>query len=88
MVLRVQQEKASMRKFALGLAVLSLVALPLLAGEFNKKVSVGDKAPDFSGIPAVDAKGEDTSLTTSRKTWSLWCSSAITARSSKRMKTA
>jgi len=54
-----------MRKFALGLAVLSLVALPLLAGEFNKKVSVGDKAPDFSGIPAVDSKGEDTSLTLS-----------------------
>ncbi len=54
-----------MRKFALGFAVLSLVALPLLAGEFNKAVSIGDKAPDFSGIPAVDSKGEDTSLTLS-----------------------
>jgi peroxiredoxin len=53
-----------MRKFALGLAIVSLVALPVLAGQFNKKVSVGDKAPDFSGIPAVE-NGEDTSLSLS-----------------------
>lgn len=53
-----------MRKFALSLAVLALVAAPALAGEFNKVVSVGDKAPTFSGIPAHNPiTGEATSLT-------------------------
>ena len=51
-----------MRKFALGLVVLSLIAMPAIAGKYNKKVSVGDKAPDFSGLPAVE-NGSDTSLT-------------------------
>jgi peroxiredoxin len=51
-----------MRKSVLSLAVVALVALPALAGKWNKKVSVGDKAPEFSGIPAT-MKGEDTSLT-------------------------
>jgi len=59
-----QQEIASMRKFALGLVVLSLIAMPAIGGKFNKAVSVGDKAPEFSGIPAVE-NGEDTSLTLS-----------------------
>jgi peroxiredoxin len=31
-------------------------------GKYNKKVSAGDKAPEFSGLPAVE-NGEDTSLT-------------------------
>jgi len=53
-----------MRKFALGLAVLSLIAIPAIADGFNKAVKVGDKAPDFSGIPAVE-NGQDTSLTLS-----------------------
>jgi len=51
-----------MRKFALGLVVLSLIAMPAIAGKYNKKVSVGDKAPEFSGLPAVE-NGSDTSLT-------------------------
>ncbi len=50
-----------MRKFMLSLAVLGLIGAPAFAGKFNKVVSIGDKAPDFSGIPAVQ-KGEDTSL--------------------------
>ena len=53
-----------MRKSVLSLAVLALVASPLLAGQFNKKVSVGEKAPTFSGIPAV-MKDQETSLTLS-----------------------
>ena len=53
-----------MRKFALSLVVLSLVALPAIAGKYNKTISVGDKAPDFAGLPAVE-NGSDTSLTLS-----------------------
>jgi peroxiredoxin len=53
-----------MRKVVLSLAVVSLVALPVFAGKYNKVISVGQKAPDFSGIPAVQ-NGEDTSLTLS-----------------------
>jgi peroxiredoxin len=52
-----------MRKVLLSLAIMGLVAAPALAGpgKFNKKVSVGEKAPDFSGLPAV-ANGQDTSV--------------------------
>ena len=53
-----------MRKIALSLVVLSLVAVPAFAGKYNKAISVGDKAPDFAGIPAV-ANGEQQSLTLS-----------------------
>jgi peroxiredoxin len=53
-----------MRKVLLSLVVVSLVALPAFAGKYNKVISVGQKAPDFSGVPAVN-NGEDTSLTLS-----------------------
>lgn len=55
-----------MRKWFLSLAVLALVASPALAGpgKFNKVVAPGDKAPTFSGIPAV-LDGQDASLTLS-----------------------
>jgi thiol-disulfide isomerase/thioredoxin len=53
-----------MRKIALSLVVLSLVAVPAFAGKYNKAISVGDKAPDFAGIPAVE-NGEQQSLTLS-----------------------
>jgi len=46
----------------LSLAVLALVASPALAGRYNKVVSVGEKAPAFSGIPATTKSGEETSL--------------------------
>jgi len=42
-----------MRKLALTLAGLALVVSPAFAGEFNKTVSIGQKAPKFAGIPAV-----------------------------------
>jgi peroxiredoxin len=58
---KVEQEKASMRKVLLSLVAVSLIAIPVLAGKYNKAISVGDKAPDFSGLPAV-SNGEDTSL--------------------------
>jgi len=51
-----------MRKTVLTLAVLALVASPALAGKFNKKIDIGQKAPDFAGILAVDPKGNDTSV--------------------------
>jgi len=49
-----------MRKMFLSLAVLALVASPVLAGEFNKVISVGQKAPAFTGIPAVMGAKEAT----------------------------
>jgi len=53
-----------MRKLALSLVGLALIASPAFAGKYNKALSVGDKAPEFSGIPAV--KGTtDTSLSLS-----------------------
>jgi len=53
-----------MRKVLLSLAVVSLVAVSAFAGKFNKVISIGDKAPTFSGLPAVQ-NGEDTSLSLS-----------------------
>lgn len=50
-----------MRKVLLGLVVAAL-ASPAFA---NDKVKIGDKAPVFSGIPAVSATGEQASLTLS-----------------------
>ena len=42
-----------MRKLFLSLAALALIASPALAGKYNRKIDVGQKAPSFSGIPAV-----------------------------------
>jgi len=42
-----------MRKLFLTLAGLALVASPAFAGKYNKVISVGEKAPTFSSIPAV-----------------------------------
>jgi peroxiredoxin len=53
-----------MRKVLLSLVAVGLIALPAFAGKYNKVVSVGDKAPDFSGLPAV-YNGEDTSISLS-----------------------
>jgi len=60
------QEIAPMRKMVLTLAGLVLIASPAFAapGKYNKVVSVGEKAPTFAGIPAVQG-GQDTSLTLS-----------------------
>jgi peroxiredoxin len=53
-----------MRKLFLSLAALALVASPAFAGKFNTAISVGDKAPTFAGLPAVE-NGQDSSLTLS-----------------------
>ena len=50
-----------MRKAVLSLVAVAAIAVPVLAGNFNKVVSVGEKAPDISGLPAV-YKGETTSV--------------------------
>ncbi len=51
-----------MRKLVLSLFALALFTAPALAGEFNKKVDIGQKAPDISGIEALAPNGETTSL--------------------------
>ncbi len=53
-----------MRKILLSLAVVAL-AVPVFADHYNKVVKVGDKAPDFSGVPAISPSGEQTSLSLS-----------------------
>jgi len=50
-----------MRKLFLSFATLALIASPAFAGKYNKVLSEGDKAPTFSGIPAVQG-GQDTSV--------------------------
>jgi len=49
-----------MRKLFLTVAGLALIASPAFAGKFNRVISVGDKAPAFSGIPAVMGDKETT----------------------------
>jgi len=53
-----------MRKMFLTLAGLALIASPAFAGKYNKVVSVGEKAPTFSGIPAI-VGGQEASLSLS-----------------------
>jgi len=50
-----------MRKVLLSLAVVCLVAGSAFAGKYNKVISVGDKAPLITGLPAVQ-NGEQTSF--------------------------
>jgi peroxiredoxin len=50
-----------MRKIALSLVAVAAIAIPALAGKYNKTVSVGEKAPAISGLPAI-YKGETTSV--------------------------
>jgi len=50
-----------MRKTLLSLAMLAMTS-PVFAGQFNKVVSVGEKAPTFSGIPATTKSGNDLSV--------------------------
>ena len=54
-----------MRKLFLSFALLALVASPVFAGRFNKKVSVGDKAPTLLGHLRPCINGQDASLTLS-----------------------
>lgn len=52
-----------MRKLVASLFALAAFAAPALAGEFNKVVSIGQKAPAFAGIPATTPDGQQASLT-------------------------
>lgn len=49
-----------MRTLVLSLTALALSAGPALAGQYNKVVSVGEKAPAFAGIPAVQGEQDTT----------------------------
>lgn len=53
-----------MRKVLLCMVAVALAA-SASAGEFNKVLSAGDKAPDFAGLQAVAPNGEQTSVTLS-----------------------
>lgn len=54
-------EHSPMRRSLLSLFALAIFATPAFAGKYNSTVSVGQKAPDFSGIPAV-LNGQDASI--------------------------
>jgi len=53
-----------MRKSLFSLFAVAVIANPVFAGQYNKVVSVGQKAPSFAGIPAGH-NGQDSSLTLS-----------------------
>lgn len=43
------------------IAGLSMVSLAQGGGKFNKKIAIGDAAPNFSGLPGVDGKNHSLS---------------------------
>jgi peroxiredoxin len=45
-----------MVRYPLALLVAAGMAMPACAGEFNKKISIGDAAPSFSSLEGVDGK--------------------------------
>lgn len=45
-----------MVRIALAMLLAAVMAVPALAGEFNKKLSIGDAAPEFKELPGVDDK--------------------------------
>jgi peroxiredoxin len=45
-----------MIRYAIAVLTLALFLAPLSGGEFNKKISIGDAAPQFSKLPAIDGK--------------------------------
>lgn len=45
-----------MVRFAIAVAVACLLAATSQAGEFNKKLSIGDSGPAWSNLPGVDGK--------------------------------
>src|SRR5690348_3763469 len=51
------EEEPCMSRFVLALLlVVSFAISPLLAGKFNRKISVGDAAPGFNHLEATDGK--------------------------------
>ena len=51
-----------MRTWLLSLAALALIASPAFAGKYNKALNIGDKAPGFDALPAVNSDAGDTSV--------------------------
>jgi len=49
-----------MRHWILSLTVVALVAGTSFAGKYNKKISIGDKAPAIAGLKAVEGDKETT----------------------------
>lgn len=49
-----------MRKTLLSLSMLAIFAAPALAGDYNKTITIGQKAPSFDGLPAVMGSEEST----------------------------
>ncbi len=45
-----------MIRIAAAALLAAIVVIPATAGEYNKKVNVGQKAPSFSSLPGVDGK--------------------------------
>jgi len=45
-----------MIRYAIAALTLALFLTPVYGGEFNKKISIGDAAPTFSKLPAIDGK--------------------------------
>jgi peroxiredoxin len=45
-----------MKRIALALATLTLLASPAFAGKFNKVLSIGDAGPDFKAVIGTDDK--------------------------------
>lgn len=50
-----------MRKSLVSLFAVALIASPAFAGKYNSTVKIGQKAPDFAGIPAL-LNGQDASV--------------------------
>jgi peroxiredoxin len=45
-----------MIRTAAAVVLAAMVVIPVTAGQFNKKISVGDAAPTFTSLPGVDGK--------------------------------
>jgi peroxiredoxin len=54
-----------MRKVLFSMALVALVIPAFAADHYNKAVKVGQKAPAFSGIPALAPNGEESSISLS-----------------------
>jgi len=50
-----------MVRYAAAFLMVAGLSLPVQAGEFNKKLSIGDAAPSFTGLEGVDGKSHSLS---------------------------
>jgi peroxiredoxin len=55
---RIQPMRRSLSQFPIAVACLALLLPPAVAsaGKFNRALSIGDKAPEWSGLPGVDGR--------------------------------